>query len=79
MALPSFSGNTKYKHTNTSIANKYNIHYDHGRVDEYFWRDSLFGVHFRSKLHCHPEENYIRLQLKLANSIVQTVRKYDEE
>lgn len=72
-----------YTFTRNTLKSKYGIIYDNPvnakgtKIDEYFWRDEIFGVHLRSKL--HSKMNFyaqrVKLQMDTISSIFDQLRK----
>lgn len=78
--IPYFDGgSSKFPHTNKSIKERYGIATDM-KMDQYFWKDKLFGLHCHMKLHLRTDkqtEERAAAHTKAVASIVKTVRKYD--
>ncbi len=68
------------RHSPVSLKSRYGM-IPEGKVDQYFWNDKLFGLHYHMKLHLRKgEEIYKRSYQHCLNvtRIIRAVRKFDD-
>jgi hypothetical protein len=78
-AVPHFAGDTHYPRFRKSIKDLYGIASEM-KMDQYFWEEKLFGIHFHMKLHLRNDSEVINRSVAHTReviSIIKTVRKYD--
>lgn len=72
--LPSYDKDSGFKYTNKNILNTYGLH-SQQRMDQYFWNDKLFGLHFHAKLHLRNEKE-VAIQSAMQTNEVKKIIKY---